>query len=110
LLPRQHEHRRIAHADAAAPQDGSVQRQITAKAPANVPQDLGIAIKRVRIDRRHRTAAAQRVEPHDHVTNMQFRAGPLPFSQPLNTADEHIRTESPHIPAERGDGSVCRDE
>src|SRR5688572_1452876 len=65
-------------------------------------------MQRVGIDGRHRTAAAQRIEPHDDIADMQFTTWPPPFREPLHTADEDVRTKSPHIAAERGNGSVGR--
>ena len=64
----------------------------------------------VGIHGRHRAAAAQRGEPHDDVTNMQFRTWPFPFSESVHTAYENVRTKSPHVPTERGNRSVCRNE
>ena len=90
MLPRQNERRRITDADASAAHDGGVQRQIAAKAPADIPQHLGIAMQCVGIDGRHRAAAAQRVEPHDDVAYEQFRTRPRAFSEPLRTADENV--------------------
>jgi len=56
------------------------------------------------------TASAQGIEPHDRVTDMELGAWPLPFFEPLHTADEDVGTQPPDVASERGDGAVGRHE
>ena len=64
----------------------------------------------VRVDRRHVTSAAQRIEPHDRVADVQLRTRPLTFLQTVDAADDDVRAQTPEIAPEGGDGAIGRNE
>ena len=100
----------IADPDRAGADDVGVERQLAAESPHDIAQHRGVDLQCVGIHGRHVTASAQRVEPHDRVADVQFRARPVPFVEPVDAADDDIRTQPPDVASESGDGAVSRDE
>ena len=72
----------------------------------DVAQHAGIYLQRVRVDGRHVTPPAQRVQPDDRIADMQSRARPLAFSQAIDTGDDDVWTKAADIASESGDRAV----
>src|SRR5262245_41337127 len=100
----------IADPDDARPHDVRVERKLVVEAPDDVLQYVRVDLERVRIDGRHVTAAAQRIQTHDRLADLQHRTRPGSFARSLDAADEDVRAQATDIPSERGDSAVGRHE
>ncbi len=104
------DHHGIINAHRSGACDVRIERKPAAESSADIAQYFRVALQRVRIDRRHRAAAAQGIEPDHCVGDVQAGAFPASFGQAFDASDEDVRPQSPDVPAERRNGSVSRDE
>src|SRR3954454_4170680 len=77
------QHDLIADPDETATLDVGIQGQPPPKSAADIPQHVGVALERVRIDRDHDAPAPERLEPEHCGSDMQPRSFPAPFVQPF---------------------------
>jgi hypothetical protein len=104
------EHDVIPHVHCSAPHHVGIKPKPAAESAADIAKHLRITLEGVWINGRHRAAAAQGIEPHPRVSDVQLRAFPERFGHPLDPSDEDVRAEASDVPAEHRHGSVGRHE
>jgi hypothetical protein len=104
------EHDLIPHAHSSTAHHVSIERKPAAESAADVLEHLRITFERVRINSGHRAAAAQGIEPHQRVRDMQLRACPLPFGHSRDPSNEDVRAKAPDVPPEHRHRSIGRHE
>ena len=100
----------VADRDHPFLQDVRVQREPSAEAAADVPEHFGIAHQSVGIDRRHRTAAAQRIEADDRAADVQLGARPLALVEAVDAANHDVRTQTADVASKRRHGAIGGDQ
>ena len=104
------EHDVIPDTHCSAAHHVGIERKPAAESADDIFKHLRIALEGVWIDRRHHAAAAQGIELHKRVSDVQLRALPERFGLRLDSSNEDVRSKASDVPPEHRHSSIGRDE